>query len=60
MFNSFTPEQAIWPINKHRKIYFSGGKVTNIVSVLMAVLYNSLHFHLIYLSMLPPEKRIFI
>ena len=32
---------------------FSGGKVQNIVNVLMAVFYNSLCFHLIYFTMLP-------
>ena len=36
---------------------FAGGKMQNIVNVLMAVFYNSFRFHLIYLAMFPPEKR---
>ena len=36
---------------------FSGGSVENIVNVLIAVFYNSLRFHLSYLTMQPPEKR---
>ena len=39
---------------------FSRGEVQNIVNVLMAVFYNSLCFHLSYLTMLPLEKRIII
>ena len=39
---------------------FSRGKVKNTVNFLMAVLHNSLRFHLIYLTMLPPEKHRFI
>ena len=45
---------------KHLKNLFFGGKVQNIVNVLMEVFYNSLHFRLIYLTMLPPEKRGFL
>ena len=43
------------------KDYFSGGKVQNVVNFLMAVFYNSLRVHLMYLTMyLSPEKRRFI
>ena len=48
------------PITNTVKVNFSGGKVQNIVNVLMAFFYNSLCFHLLYLTMRPPEKRIFI
>ena len=41
-------------------VNISGGRVQNIVYVLMAVFYNSLRFHLFYLTMLPPEKRRFL
>ena len=33
--------------------YLPGGKIQNIVNVLMAVFYDSLRFNLIYLIMLP-------
>ena len=39
---------------------FSGGKIQNIVDVLTAVFYDSLRFHLTYLTKLTPEKRSFI
>ena len=54
--NPVTPGRAIWPNDNIVKDDFSGGRVQNIVFVPMAVLYNSLHFHLIYLNLLPPEK----
>ena len=45
------------PMTNTGKDDFLGGLVQNSVNVLMAVFYNSLRFHLSYLTMLPPEKR---
>ena len=45
------------PMTNTVKIFRGGGgKVQNMVNVLMAVFYNSLRFHLFCLTMLPPEK----
>ena len=38
----------------------SGGEIQNTVNFLMVVFHNSLRFHLIYSTMLPPKKRRFI
>ena len=48
------------PTTNTGKDNFSGGKVQNIVNVLMAVFYNSLCILLIHLTMVPPEKCRFI
>ena len=42
------------------KDYFSGVIIQHIVDFLMEVFYNSLRFHLIHSTMLPPENRTFI
>ena len=52
LFNPFTPGRVIWPNENTVKNNYSGGKVQNIVNVLMAV-FNSLRFHLNYLTKLP-------
>ena len=57
--NPFTPG-PYGPMRNTIKFNFSGGKVQNIVNVLMAVFKNSLRFHSLYLTMLPPEKCRFI
>ena len=54
-----TPDGPCGPMTNTVKVNFSGGKVQNIVHVLRTVFYNSLHFHLLYLTMLHPEKRRF-
>ena len=54
------PDGPDGPTTNHVKDIFSGGKVQNIVDVLTAVFYNSLRFHLVFLTMMPPEKRSFI
>ena len=48
------------PMPNILKINFAGGKVQNIVNVLMEVFYNSLRLHLTYLTMLPPVTRRFL
>ena len=54
------PDGPYVPMTNIIKDNFSGGKVQNIVIILMAVFYDSLRFHLIYLTLLPPEKCIFV
>ena len=46
-------DEPYGPTTDTEKDNFSGGVVQNIVKVLMAVFYNSLRFHLSYLTMLP-------
>ena len=54
------PDEPNRPMTNTVKDNFSGGNIQNIIDALMAVFYNSLRFHLIYLTILPPEKRGFI
>ena len=54
------PDGPCGPMKNIVKDNFSGDKVQNIVIVLMAVFYNSLRFHLIYLTLLSPEMYRFI
>ena len=54
------PDGPYGPMTNTVRFNFSGGEVRYIVNVLMAVFYNSLRFHPLYLTMLPPEKRRFI
>ena len=51
------PDGPYGPMKNFVNIIFTGGKIQRIFNVLMAVLYNSLRFHLIYLTMLTSEKR---
>ena len=53
-------DEPYGPMANIVKDNFSGGKVQNILIVLMAVFYNSLRSHLIYLTLPPPEKCRFI
>ena len=54
------PDGPYGPMTNTVKDNFSGGNVQKLVNVLMAVFHTGSRFHLIYLTMPPPEKRRFI
>ena len=54
MLTLSSPDGPYGLMTNNVKFNFSGGKIQSIANVLMAVFYNSLRFHLLYLTMLPP------